>query len=222
MPFGPTPDLNRMTVAWAGVNTDGSPCTGRIILQYQGPVMLDDSDVMPISVYPSKLVMELTARTLVLNQDSGTENQVVGYAEAQVPASNDPDLLGSGGAYLLTEDLDDGNGVPPRLVVIDVDFTGTIWLNRLTATGLEPGTAPIYVSTAEIGGIQREASRQAAQIALLEGSINDLANGYVTDEELAQQFSTIPVVDPDDIVSRVEADLDDWPDLALIVQAALI
>lgn len=130
MPFGPTPDFDRKTVAWYGVNTDGTPCTGSITLMYEGPVMLDPGSP-PISVYPKKITTQLSTQTITITQESGSTTQIVGYASFSVPASNDPDLVGSGGTYRVVEDLDEGNGLS-KSVVIDRLAAGTIYLNQLT------------------------------------------------------------------------------------------
>jgi len=209
MAFGPTPQLDRKVVAWAGVNTDGSPCEGQIILQYAGPVMLDDSEPTPISVYPTRLVMPLIQRTLILDQGDGTTvTQVVGYAEAQVPASNDPDLSGSGGAYTVTENLSSRNGLT-RTVVIDKDAQGVIWLNRLTSADVLAGEAPSYVSVATVNAIRRDVTLLSAEMTLLSGTVDAIAGGsYVTDEEL------------DARLEQMYADLDDGPDLTLLYENA--
>lgn len=129
-----TPDLTKVTCAWAGVNTDGTPALGRLIIRYKGAVMLDDGAV-PISIYPQKIVKILTTST-----QAGIE---VGYATFDLPASNDPDVFGSGGVYVVEEDLDSGEGVT-RAGVVDIGATGPVWLNRFSVLTGETEPVPAY------------------------------------------------------------------------------
>lgn len=129
-----TPDLTKVTVAWAGVNTAGQPALGRLIVQYKGAVMLDDGTT-PISIYPQRIVKTLTAQVV------GGVN--VGYASFDLPATNDPDVFGSGGVYVVTEDLDDGEGVT-RAGIVDLNSTGTVWLNKFSILVGETEPLPTY------------------------------------------------------------------------------
>jgi hypothetical protein len=129
-----TPDLTKVTVAWAGVNTDGTPALGRLIVRYRGAVMLDDGTV-PISIYPQKIEKVLTAST-----QAGVS---VGYVTFDLPATNDPDVFGSGGVYVVQEDLDSGEGVT-RAGIVDIAATGTVWLNRFSVLQGEVQPLPAY------------------------------------------------------------------------------
>lgn len=126
-----TPDLTKVTCAWAGVNTDGSPALGRLIIRYQ-QVMLDDG-TQPISIYPNRIELPLVEQTI-----GGVR---VGYATIDLPASNDPDVFGSGGVYVVDEDLLSNKGVT-RTGVVDHAASGVVWLNRFAVTPSVP-TVPV-------------------------------------------------------------------------------
>lgn len=138
MPNG-APDLDRRTVAWVGVNTDGLPALGRLVVKYRGPIMLDDG-ATPVSIYPEKRSHTIAATELEIDGQVRT----VGYATFDLPVTNDPDVFGSGGVYLIHEDLDSGEGVD-RFGIIDVNASGTVWLNTfLPVTSGQPVVVPDY------------------------------------------------------------------------------
>lgn len=92
--------------------------------------MLDDGE-QPISIYPTRIEKKLTETVL--------DGVTVGYATFDLPATNDPDVFGSGGVYLVDEDLASGEGVT-RAGIVDRDASGVVWLNRFL---LADPTAPI-------------------------------------------------------------------------------
>ena len=132
----PSPDWNPVTLKWAGTLLDGSPTRGSLELTYNGGVRLDDDPTNPIAVFPSRITVPITETTILING----ENRLVGYAEVQVQASNDPDISGSGATYTLTEKLISGNGRSNINFVADIDAPGgVIWLNKITPTNPQPG-----------------------------------------------------------------------------------
>src|SRR6185312_913032 len=126
----PSPDWNLVLCKWAGVKMDGTPCTGRLKFSYNGTgkFLLDDDPETPLSIYTAELSVQLTTKTVLF---AGTPREV-GYAEIWLPASNDPDITGSGGTYTCTEVLDGSGGQPPFKFVDDIAAPdGTIWLNKV-------------------------------------------------------------------------------------------
>lgn len=131
----PSPDWNTVTLKWAGTLLDGSPARGSLELSYNGGVRLDDDPTNPIAVFPSRITVPITETTILING----EPRPVGYAEVQVPASNDPDISGSGATYTLTEKLMSGNGRSNINFVADIDAPGgVIWLNKITPSNPKP------------------------------------------------------------------------------------
>lgn len=138
----PSPDWNLITLKWAGAYLDGTPATGNLSITYGGGVMLDDDATTPMNIYPKTIVVPLTTLSVLID---GAPKEV-GYAEVQVPATNDPDIDGAGGTYTLTENL---TGVTSgrKDVSFPVDIGapgGVIWLNKIIPTAPAPGT-PIQV-----------------------------------------------------------------------------
>lgn len=125
----PSPGWNTVALKWAGTYLDGSPCTGSLTLTYNGGVMLDESDTTPLNIYPSKIVLPITTKTITI----GGQARTVGYAEVFVPASNDPDVQGTFGSYTLTETLNKGGGRQNASIIADLNAAdGTIWLHSKT------------------------------------------------------------------------------------------
>lgn len=143
-----SPDLNLIKLRWAGNYLDGSPCAGTVELQYIGPPMLDEDTDFPVAVYPSKIVLTLAPTEITVQDKDGSDVLLtVGYAELDVPASNDPDLIGSGGVYRLNERIHKGGGRADIDFAVDVDTPGgELWLNRVS--GGEVGNpeipSPVY------------------------------------------------------------------------------
>lgn len=135
---GPTPDFSRVTLKWAGTYLDGTPCDGMLVLTYNGGPMLDDDATMPVSIYPVGLRTPITTAQVVV----GPTTYVVGYTEWSVPASNDPDIIGSGGTYTIEEMLNRGGGRKFSFVADKDAPGGVIWTNKLA--GSEPAPAEPY------------------------------------------------------------------------------
>lgn len=152
MAKGPTPDFDQVLLKWAGVDLDGTPSTGRLEVSYNGGVMLDDDATLPVSIYPTLLVATLTTKNEVV--DGAVKP--VGYAEFAVPASDDPDIQGSGGTYTVVERLTNGRGVT-RVFLASKDATnGVIWLNRLTSVNPVIGQVVSAVSVAEFTALKNQ------------------------------------------------------------------
>jgi hypothetical protein len=136
----PSPEWDYVTVKWAGNNLDGSPVTGTISLEMNGPgPFLDDDPNVPIVVFRKTITVNITSRTFVVAGTSIT----VGYAEAKIPAYNDVDVAGSNATYTLNENFPGGR----KGVVFAAELglpDNTIWLNRITPVTPTPGT-PISV-----------------------------------------------------------------------------
>ena len=138
----PSPDLDLVTLKWAGTYLDGSPAQGALNITYSGGVMLDDDLVTPMNIFPKTIAVPLT--TLKVEIDG--EMKDVGYAEIQVPATNDPDISGGGGTYSLTEDLKGvSSGRKNMPFVVDHNApNGVMWLNKIMPTTPNPGQ-PIQI-----------------------------------------------------------------------------
>lgn len=134
----PSPDWNLVTLKWAGTYLDGAPATGSIVLTYNatGP-LLDDDATTPVSIFPTTITVPIVATTMTIG---GVARQV-GYASIQVPASNDPDILGAGGTYSFTETLSRPGGRTSVSFVADIGApAGVIWLNKVAAATPTAGT----------------------------------------------------------------------------------
>lgn len=143
-----SPDLNLIKLRWAGNYLDGSPCSGTIEVEYLGPPMLDESTDFPIGVYPSKIVLTLAPTEVTVKDKDGNDVVLtVGYAELVVPASNDDDLIGSGGVYRLNERIHKGGGRANIDFAVDKDAPDAeLWLNRVPGgeTGNPELPSPVY------------------------------------------------------------------------------
>lgn len=142
---GPTPDFDVVTLKWAGVHLDGTPATGKLQLTYNGPVLLDNGPT-PVGIYPVALQTLIGRQTIV---ETGRSFEV-GYVEWQVPASNDPDIVGSGGTYTLTEILDRGKGRTFSFIADKDAVGGVIWLNLVAPSEPIPGMPYPAVSIADV------------------------------------------------------------------------
>jgi len=144
----PSPDWNLVTLKWAGVFLDGTPAEGSLTLDYNGSVMFDDDPETPLTIFNRRLTKNLEKKTVLIDG----QNRQVGYAEFQVPASNDPDVQGAGGTYTLTENLNGGSGRKGFTFVADINAPeGVIWLNKIMPTIPTPGTplSVVYYSDFE-------------------------------------------------------------------------
>jgi hypothetical protein len=152
----PTPDFNTVKLKWAGVLLDGSPAKGTLELTYNGPIMRDDDAVNPLNIFPVKLTQVIGSLPIT----SGGTTYTVGYAEWDVPASNDPDIEGSGGTYRLVESLTGGGAGRSFDFVADVNATnGVIWLNKVAPSAPASG---VPVSAVYLADFNALASRVSA------------------------------------------------------------
>lgn len=151
MANGPTPDFDRISLKWAGVFLDGTPCAGSLVLTYNGGPMLDDDQTTPVSIYPVGLSTQIGQLTIPVGDGATT----VGYVEWSVPASNDPDIAGSGGTYTIEEKLTRGGGRKFSFVADKDAPGGVIWTNKLAgsapSTG-EPLSAVYWADFSELSG----------------------------------------------------------------------
>lgn len=125
----PSPDWGLVLLKWAGTYLDGTPCAGRLKLAFTGGIRQDADIETPLSIYPAPFSVQLTTKTVLF---SGTP-RTVGYAELWVPATDDPDITGTGDAYYtLTEELNAGGGrtAVKFLAPVAAPIDG-IWLNTL-------------------------------------------------------------------------------------------
>lgn len=158
----PSPDWGSVTLKWAGTYLDGSPATGSLTVTYNGGVQLDDDPVMPVNIYPAKLTVQIEPRTLTTIDGKTMQ---VGYAEVQVPASNDPDIQGSGGTYSLTESLYKGAGRTDVPFVADLNAPGgVIWLNRIIPTTPVPGESLSVVYYSDFNDLKARVDNLAAAV----------------------------------------------------------
>lgn len=155
---GPTPDYNQVTLRYAGVRLDGQPVQGDLILTYNATTpLLDDDPVFPVSIYPVELKKTLTTATIVVKDENGADvNRTVGYAEWNVPASDDPDIQGFGGTYTLRENLTNATGQTRNFVASKDAANGVIWINRITSVNAVPGQAVSAVSVAEFNQLKAQ------------------------------------------------------------------
>ena len=142
---GPTPDFDTVLLIWAGVTLDGSPVTGSLSLTYNGSSpMLDEDPELPVGIYPTKLSKSIETRSIIVNDEEGVpQTKTVGYVEFRVPATNDPDILGSGGTYTLVEQLTNATGTT-RTFIADKDAPdGTMWISRIMSIDpIDPDAVP--------------------------------------------------------------------------------
>lgn len=143
-----SPDLNLIKLRWAGNYLDGTPCAGSIDIEYLGPRMVDADPEFPISVYPTKISLQLEATEVTVKDKDGNDvTLTVGYAELEVPATNDADLTGSGGVYRLNERIAKGGGRSNVDFVVDADTPGgEMWLNLVEGgdVGNPEIPSPVY------------------------------------------------------------------------------
>ena len=148
----PTPDWDLVTLKWAGVYLDGTPARGSLHLDYNGTVMLDDDPELPINIFRRRLTAQLTTTQIMIDG----QQREVGYAEFQVPASNDPDITGGGGTYTLTEELVGGGGRGSFSFVADIAAPNrTIWLNKILPTAPSSGQVLPVVYFADFEALEQ-------------------------------------------------------------------
>lgn len=135
----PTPDWNTVTLKWAAVFLDGTPAKGSLTLEYNGNIMLDDDPVLPVNIFKRPLTVPIETKPIEIEG----QTRQVGYAEFQVPASDDPDITGSGGTYTLTENLTGGGGRKGFTFFADAAAPGgVIWLNKIMPA--DPTVGKVY------------------------------------------------------------------------------
>lgn len=183
---GPTPDFDQVNLFWAGVNLDESPASGTLELRYnRTDPMLDDDAQLPVAIYPTNQVKTISTTIMLVEGESGVlEERAVGYASWRVPATNDPNIQGSGGTYTLTEKLDNGLGVV-RTFVADKD-AGSIWLNRITSVTPQPGQVISAVSVADFQALTArveavEGGGTGGGAALDAESVQDIVAAFLRD-----------------------------------------
>lgn len=141
----PSPDWNTVKLRWAGTKLTGEPEQGTLEIKYDGGVRLDDDKDYPISIFPRQITVKITEQAVLINGESRN----VGYAEVEVPASNDPDIQGGNGTYTIFENLSAGGGRTFEGVVADLNApNGEIWVNKMASGPVDPGNPPttIYYS----------------------------------------------------------------------------
>ncbi|GAB3988925.1 hypothetical protein [Nocardioides marmoraquaticus] len=185
----PSPDWNLVTLKWAATNLDGTPTTGTIDLTYNAPgPMLDDDPVTPISIYPVLLRAPIGTKSVPIWEGAVDANgqpipgqgeyvaRNVGYFEVKVPASNDPDIVGSGGSYSFTENLTGVTGRRNISFIADKDAPGgVIWLNRLPGVIPKPAEPYSVVYIADFDAL-------AGRVALLEDETGAASWSSITDK----------------------------------------
>lgn len=201
MVTGPTPDFDRVTLRWRGVNFDGTPCTGKLQLTYNSAApLLDDDASEPISVYPAPIVRTLQETVVTVQGENGPVDQRVGYASFTVPVSDDPDVQGSGGTYTLVEQLDNGRGRTVTFVASKDTPGGIIYLNRLTSVAPVPGEAMSAVSVGDFAVL-------TTRVTNLELGGGGQTGGGLTSYSQVKGLSGYPVSFPPDAHSHPIADV---------------
>lgn len=197
----PSPDWQMVTLKWAGVYIDGRPADGFIELAYNSdqPLLDDDTDAgTPLSVFVTPMKIPIATKTVPfwtgdydpetdeIVPETGTyEPRTVGYVEVQVPASNDPDVIGGGGTYRFTELLNDGAGRRNVNFVADRDApSNVIWINRL------PGGTPPVEGDAVIAVYISDFNDLAARVTVLEEG--GVGGGVSSWNDLTDKPTTFP------------------------------
>ncbi|RCK68253.1 hypothetical protein DT076_16520 [Desertihabitans brevis] len=142
----PSPDWNTVICRWMGNHLDGSAALGNLKVVYNGAgPLLDPDPTNPMSVFVNPLIVPITTTTLLIDG----ETREVGFCQFELPASNDPDIVGGGGSYSFTEDLKKGGGRKDVPFIADKDAPdGVIYLNTLAGGTPTPGE-PLSVVTVQ-------------------------------------------------------------------------
>ena len=139
----PSPDWDLVTFKWAASKLNGEPESGSIQVDYNGGVMLDDDPSptgTPLLIFPTGMSFPITTTKILV----GGTLKDVGYVEFSVPATNDPDIIGAGGTYKITEVLSGGRRRTYD-VIADINTpNGWAWLNKLAPSDPTTG-APLSV-----------------------------------------------------------------------------
>lgn len=133
----PSPDWNGVLLRWKGRLLDGSPAAGRLVITSDAARFLDDDEVQSESIISVPLVVPI----------------VNGYAEIEVPATDDPDIIPNGFTYTIVEELTKGQG---RTLVTDAPLAKAvdgIDLNRLIDIDPSPGTPLPPITRAELDAL---------------------------------------------------------------------
>lgn len=184
-----TPDIDLITIVWRGVYRDNSPATGDIELKYNGGVELDvaNGDNKTVAIFPKVITNPILPATITVKNKNGDDVSVtVGQAIFQVPASNDPDITGSGGNYTLTEVLDNGEG---RVYTFPVDKDtpgGTLYAHEIAPSSPQSGvtysgiTATVFNALeSRVQGLEQQAPGTVAGTVTSVNSVNPVS-GNVT------------------------------------------
>lgn len=166
----PSPDFDYITAEWYGTQLDGQPCRGSIDIEYDGAgPMLDPSTTRPLDVFPVVISQSLQTTQIQVNDKNGNPVTVnVGYAVFELPASNDPDILGGGATYTVTERLEGAVGRTYSLFVDKDAPGGVIRLNELTPTA---PTEQTVVSVVTVAGFNALEQRVAGLEAVFPSSV---------------------------------------------------
>lgn len=197
-----TPDTTMITLVWHGVYLDGTPATGNLKLTYDGGNQLDagNDDSLSVMVYRSEINRTIVEKRIDTEDKFGNPVRVVvGHAEFQVPASNDEDLLGSGGTYTLTEELTRGGGRTYSFPV-DKDVPGgRIILHELPGTTTpDPGTVYTGISVSTFSALEARVTNLEENPAAATGtvtSVNSIAPDVTGNVDLTKAAVGLSAVD---------------------------
>lgn len=143
-----TPDLDLIEVRGWWNYADGSPATGVVHLDYDGPARFRDKATAHRTVGVRRRISVLIAATEVDWDGHGTW-KTVGEARRLIPAlTTDPDVEGGGGTYTCTVAID---GEPPHVFTVSADHAvpgGVLWISEMDHHGTPalgtPATAIRY------------------------------------------------------------------------------
>lgn len=140
----PSEEWDMVAVKWLGRMFDGSVSDGELTLKIDRKLpLLYDDPTSPVSILPTTIKLPLQLVTLA----DGREYM---YAGVNVPASDDPDIVGTGFTYTASIKL--SNGVTFGPYTFTVPYTtpgGVLWLNRVANATPTPGEALPQITKAE-------------------------------------------------------------------------
>lgn len=190
--IAPSPDFNLVKIKFAASNLDGTPSTGVITFTYSGGVQLDRG-ATPVAIFPTQIIINIKPKVVEIE---GKE-MVVGYAEAEIPASNDPDIDGGGGTYQAKIAIT-GGGVYTSTFIADYQAPDDgIWLSELLSVESVPGIPTSVVTYDGVRQIVNEVVPPA-----VEDKVNELKTEVVT--SIGQEFQQMQQDTSDHIVSVLD------------------
>lgn len=137
-----------ITLKWLGRMFTGTTATGSLSLKIDRPTpLLYDDPISPITIFPNEINVPLETVSLT---DADNETRTYMYVAVNIPASDDPDIIGTGFSYTATIRL--GNGITYGPVTFLVPYTaagGVVWLNKVAAASTSPGELPPQITQAE-------------------------------------------------------------------------